>query len=89
MFGNLQFALFILQFAFSSTPGERPPHKETQAYGCCVSTLTRFARPPLQGPLARGRLIHLCTLSRADRQRPAKPRDCNPVALQPRGFVQK
>jgi serine-type D-Ala-D-Ala carboxypeptidase/endopeptidase len=35
--------------------GERPPHKETQVYGCCVSTLTRFTRPPLQRPLTSGR----------------------------------
>ncbi len=38
-----------------ATAGERPPHKEAQAYGCCVSTLTRFARPPLQRPLTHGR----------------------------------
>src|SRR3954468_8815036 len=36
---------------FAATAGERPPHKETQTYGCCVSTLTRFVRPPLQRPL--------------------------------------
>ena len=40
----------------ASAVDERPPHKEAQAYGCCVSTLTRFARPPLQGPLVDGRL---------------------------------
>src|SRR5690242_14186503 len=42
----------IINFAAA---GERPPHKETRAYGCCVSTLTRFARSPLQGPLTGGR----------------------------------
>lgn len=36
--------------------GERPPHKETRAYGCCVSTLTRFAGPPLQRPLTGNRI---------------------------------
>src|SRR5690348_2128322 len=46
----------IINFAAA---GERPPHKETRAYGCCVSTLTRFARSPLQRPL---------TGSRRDRQ---------------------
>ena len=45
----------IQELQSSSTAGERPPHKETQAYGCCVSTLTRFARPPLQRPLTGGR----------------------------------
>src|SRR5689334_11935804 len=39
----------------SATASERPPHKETHAYGCCVSTLTRFVRPPLQRPLTGSR----------------------------------
>src|SRR5688572_25597647 len=39
----------------TAAAGERPPHKETQAYGCCVSTLTRLARPPSQRPLTGSR----------------------------------
>src|SRR3954451_6445002 len=48
--------------SFVTTAGERPPHKETQTYGCCVSTLTRFVRPPLQRPLTRRRAF-CCSLS--------------------------
>ena len=60
-----------------SAAGERPPHKETQAYGCCVSTLTRFARPPCRGPspeAAARRSIRpraACTVVRAGR--PPRP----------------
>ena len=61
---NLHFPICIFQSRFRATAGERPPHKETQAYGCCVSTLTRFARPPLQRPLTGGRASLLsCTLA--------------------------
>ena len=51
----------------SATASERPPHKETHAYGCCVSTLTRFVRPPLQRPLTGSRAsICLSFVCRAD-----------------------
>src|SRR4051812_20165011 len=50
------FAFCTEHFAFCPpAAGERPPHKETQTYGCCVSTLTRFVRPPLQRPLTGSR----------------------------------
>ena len=54
-----------------SAAGERPPHKETQAYGCCVSTLTRFARPPSQRPLTGSRS--------GDVRIPARRRACTVV----------
>src|SRR3954447_21835751 len=57
---------------FAATAGERPPHKETQTYGCCVSTLTRFVRPPLQRPLTSRRekaLLLSCTRRGKRRQR--------------------
>src|SRR3954464_14971220 len=58
---------------FAATAGERPPHKETQTYGCCVSTLTRFVRPPLQRPLTSGRTCAepflSCTPRGPERQR--------------------
>ena len=41
----------------TSIADERPPHKEAHAYGCGVSTLTRFARPPLQRPLVSGQYL--------------------------------
>jgi len=76
---KMQFVILNLQFQFPhSIPGERPPHKETQAYGCCVSTLTRFARPPLQRPLTGDRADaalaphSICTLGLAGRQRRRK-----------------
>ncbi len=59
----------------STAVDERPPHKETQTYGCCVSALTRFVRPPLQGPLVddrRARAIKtLSCTPPIPRQRPA------------------
>ena len=52
-------------------PARDPPHKGTQAYGCGVSTLTRFARLPLQGPLAGSRPSLCCKWYVHDRQRVA------------------
>src|SRR4051812_28349530 len=57
---------------YNAAAGERPPHKETQTYGCCVSTLTRFVRPPLQRPLTSRRekaLLLSCTRRGKVRQR--------------------
>ena len=64
----------------SATASERPPHKETQAYGCCVSTLTRFVRPPLQRPLTGSRAsIRFSVVRPAARAVKGCP-ECTPLA---------
>ena len=74
-----------------SAAGIGPLHKVIRAYGCCLSTLTRFARPQLQGTRSDGRDFltdaSCCTKFMSTRQRgqkgdlpPVLPVDLTPRA---------